>query len=132
MRDNIGRRIARMLPAMLVSVSILISATLLAVPPSVATASETDGTSSQQVTSHNIWTNEYSSEGGGNWANTVTSHIETTDDGGYDIVEWVDNALHVEHYNSRFSFVFSKEIASSTYTPTGASTVRWGGYFLGS
>lgn len=120
-----------MLLAPLVAMCMVISAAMpaTALP---ASATETGGTSQDQVTSHNIWTNEYSSEGGGNWASTVTSHIEATDDGGYDIVEWADSALHVEHYDSRFSFVSSRAITPSTYTPTGATAVRWGGYLNGS
>lgn len=44
--ENLGRRIVRMLPAALMSVSMLISATMLAVPSSAATAGETGGASS--------------------------------------------------------------------------------------
>lgn len=54
MGENLGRRIVRMLPAALVSVSMLISATMLAVPSSAAMASETGEASSQQVHSRNI------------------------------------------------------------------------------
>lgn len=120
-----------MLLAPLVAMCMVISAAMpaTALP---ASATETGGASQDQVTSRNIWTNEYSSEGGGNWASTVMSHIEATDDGGYDIVEWADSALHVEHYDSRFSFVSSRAITPSTYTPTGATAVRWGGYLNGS
>ena len=120
-----------MLLALLVVMCMVLSAVMPATALS-ASATETGRASQDQVTSRNIWTNEYSSEGGGNWASTVTSHIEATDDGGYDIVEWADSALHVEHYDSRFSFVSGRAITPSTYTPTGATAVRWGGYLNGS
>jgi uncharacterized repeat protein (TIGR02543 family) len=121
-----------MLPAVLVSASMLISATLLAVLPSAATAGETGGASSQQVHSRNIWKNEYSPEGGGNWAYTVDSALEHRSDGGYDRIEWANNALIVEQYSSSFTYVGTKAIDASTYTPTGATEVLWGGYFNGS
>lgn len=132
MGENLGRRIARMLPAVLVSASMLISATLLAVLPSAATAGETGGASSQQVHSRNIWKNEYSPEGGGNWAYTVDSALEHRSDGGYDRIEWANNALIVEQYSSSFTYVGTKTIDASTYTPTGATEVLWDGYFNGS
>ena len=131
MGENLGRRIARMLPAVLVSVSMLISATMLAVPSSAAMASETGGASSQQVHSRNIWKNEYSPDGGGNWAYTVDSALEHRSDGGYDRIEWANNALIVEQYSSSFTYVGTKAIDASTYKPTGAADVLWGGYFNG-
>ncbi|MGO5192971.1 InlB B-repeat-containing protein [Bifidobacterium boum] len=113
------------------SVSMLISATMLAVPSSAATASETGEASSQQVHSRNIWKNEYSPDGGGNWAYTVDSALEHRSDGGYDRIEWANNALIVEQYSSSFTYVGTKTIDASTYKPTGAADVLWGGYFNG-
>lgn len=120
---GVGRVLAVLLA--IVSLAVAIALPVAATP---ALAAEADGTSPGQTASENIWTNGYA----WNWGQIVTSHIEATSDGGYDRVEWTDNALHVEHYDSKFSFVSGQTIDASTYTPTGASDVYWGGYFKGS
>ncbi|MGN0287692.1 MAG: hypothetical protein ACI4B6_08500 [Atopobiaceae bacterium] len=114
--------------AVLLAIVCLAVAIALPVATTPALAAEADGTSPGQTASKNIWSNRYT----WNWASTVKSYIEATSDGGYDRVEWTDNALHIEHYDSRFSFVSGQTIDASTYTPTGASDVYWGGYFKGS
>ena len=85
-------------------------------------------TQQNQVLSTNKWANEYS----WNWANTVKSNLTTLSDGRYERVEWVSNALYVEHYSDSYRFLDSAKIPASTYTPTGATKVIWGGYFAGS
>lgn len=111
-----------------------------AMPADLAIAAQTDGAASSadgasgytQTLSRNLWQNEYSPNGRGNWADTVDSAIEHRSDGGYDRIEWAGNALHVEKYSSAFAYQSGTTVAASTYTPTGASTVLWGGYFRGS
>ena len=94
----------------------------------VVSAPASAASQQSQVSSSNAWSNEYS----GNWANTVKSSLEKLGDGRYERVEWVSNALYVEHYNSSYRFLDSSKIGASTYTPTGASQVIWGGYYAGS
>ncbi|WP_167540091.1 InlB B-repeat-containing protein [Bifidobacterium thermophilum] len=115
----------------------LLSGALLTVPFSAVPANADtqfieQQTSSGQTRSRNNWKNEYSPEGGGNWAYTVDSAIEHRSDGGYDRIEWTDDKLVVEQYNSSFVFMNAKTISASTYTPTDATEVLWGGYFNGS
>ena len=81
-----------------------------------------------QVVSNNAWANEYS----WNWSDTVKSSLEKLPDNRYERVEWVSNALYVEHYSDSFQFIDSLKIDAATYTPTDASKVIWGGYFAGS
>ena len=81
-----------------------------------------------QVLSSNGWANEYS----WNWADTVQSNLTKLSDNRYERVEWVSNALYVEHYSDSYRFLDSTAIDASTYTPTGASRVIWGGYYAGS
>ena len=110
-----------------------------AVQPNVAVAAENNdmsasgnGTSSySQLLSRNLWQNEYAPLGSGNWADTVDSALEQRPDGGYDRIEWANDALHVERYSSSFVYQSGKIIDASTYTPTGAKDVLWGGYFKG-
>ena len=81
-----------------------------------------------QVLSTNKWANEYS----WNWASTVKSNLTELSDGRYERVEWVSDALYVEHYSDSYRFLDAAKITASTYTPTGATQVVWGGYFTGS
>ena len=85
-------------------------------------------TQQNQVLSTNKWTNEYS----WNWASTVKSDLTELSDGRYERVEWVSDALYVEHYSNSYRFLDAAMITASTYTPTGATQVIWGGYFAGS
>lgn len=85
-------------------------------------------TQQNQVLSTNKWTNEYS----WNWASTVKSDLTELSDGRYERVEWVSDALYVEHYSDSYRFLDAAKITASTYTPTGATQVIWGGYFAGS
>ena len=126
MKKSKQRRVGRAL-AVLLAIVCMAVAIALPVATTPALAVQPDGTSQGQIASENIWTNDYV----WNWGQTITSHIEATSDGGYDRVEWTDKSLHVEHYDSRFSFVSGQTIDASTYTPTGASDVLWGGYFKG-
>ena len=85
-------------------------------------------TQQNQVLSTNKWANEYS----WNWASTVKSDLTELSDGHYERVEWVSDALYVEHYSDSYRFLDAAKITASTYTPTGATQVIWGGYFAGS
>ena len=85
-------------------------------------------TQQNQVLSTNKWANEYS----WNWASTVKSDLTELSDGRYERVEWVSDALYVEHYSDSYRFLDAAKITASTYTPTGATQVIWGGYFAGS
>ena len=85
-------------------------------------------TQQNQVLSTNKWANEYS----WNWASTVKSNLTELSDGRYERVEWVSDALYVEHYSDSYRFLDAAKITASTYTPTGATQVIWGGYFAGS
>ena len=85
-------------------------------------------TQQNQVLSTNKWANEYS----WNWASTVKSNLTELSDGRYERVEWVSDALYVEHYSDSYRFLDAAKITASTYTPTGATQVVWGGYFTGS
>ena len=82
-------------------------------------------TQQNQVLSTNKWANEYS----WNWASTVKSDLTELSDGRYERVEWVSDALYVEHYSDSYRFLDAAKITASTYTPTGATQVIWGGYF---
>ena len=95
---------------------------LIASPPASAASQQ------NQVLSGNAWSNQYS----WNWADTVKSSLEKLGDGRYERVEWVSDALYVEHYNASYRFLDASKIDASTYTPTGASEVIWGGYYAGS
>lgn len=120
------RRLAGILKVFLVAACIMAAA--LAGIPKSALAVEDAGQAQYPESSDNMWLNEYSWD----WYHPVTSHLEAAGDGGYDRVEWISDALHAEHYDSGFSFVSGKTIAASTYTPTGAADVLWGGYYKGS
>ncbi len=85
-------------------------------------------TQQNQVLSTNKWANEYS----WNWASTVKSDLTELSDGRYERVKWVSDALYVEHYSDSYRFLDAAKITASTYTPTGATQVIWGGYFAGS
>lgn len=121
MKGFLRRKFDRILAAVLAAFGIVAIA-LLGIPASAFAETQTP------ASSDNLWQNEY----GWNWYHTVKSYLDASSDGGYDRVEWIDDALHVEHYDSSFSLVSGTTIDASTYTPTGATTVLWGGYFKGS
>ena len=89
-------------------------------------------TQQNQVLSSNKWANEYGWKYGWNWADTSKSGLTKLSDGRYERVEWVSDSLYVEHYSDSYRFLDSAKIPASTYTPTGATEVLWGGYFAGS
>ena len=80
-----------------------------------------------QIFSNNSWTNQYE----WNWDDTVKSSLELQENGNYERVEWTNDKLVVEHYSSSFNLIDSSIIDASSYTPTGAKYVLWGGYYSG-
>ena len=77
------------------------------------------------VKTTNAWDNFY-----GNWSGPIRSYLGVAPDGGYERVEWTDESgLVAETYSQDFVIQSSVTIDPATYTPTGAETVLWGGYY---
>ncbi|MDM8288104.1 S-layer homology domain-containing protein [Slackia piriformis] len=82
------------------------------------------------LSSSNVGAQDYSL-GWDRWAEPVTSYLHEVS-GGLQRVEYADGRLVVEDYDAERNVVASRTVDASTYRPTGAASVLWGGFFSGS